>query len=953
MEKLFLIDAYALIFKFYYAFINRPMRNSNGLNTSAIYGFTKFINDIIKKEHPKYFGVAFDPKGGNFRHQMYSLYKANRSETPEDIVASIPYIKQILSAMKIPILEIKGYEADDVIGTVAKMAAKKNLQVFMVTPDKDYGQLIEDNICMYKPRKGGDSIEIVTKDIINKYYHIDNPIKVIDILALWGDASDNVPGVPGIGEKSAIKLISEFGSIDNIFSNIESIKGKQKENLIEYKDRLMLARELVTICLNVPVELNLDELTIESPDKDRLIDIYREMNFATLIHDIEISCGSKEALSIEQIMDSSPKKVQNTLFGDEMFDDNIITVVKEAAKPSKNIINAEPTMFFEENQTQIYSDINSISHNYILVDSQKELDMLITLIRLKTFFCFDTETTGLNPISDKLVGISVSLEKRKAYYIPIIQYPHFLESLKPIFYDKNIAKIGQNIKFDLLVLKNNGIEVNGRLFDTMILQYLINSDDGNGMDYMARKYLNYSPISIENLIGKGAKQITMDIVDIQTVKEYACEDADITLQLYEILWKEIEKNSLVELYENIEEPLIPVLVDMEYYGIMVDSDMLGEYAKELQNEIDNLEINIKKATNCNDININSPKQLGELLFDRLKIIDNPKKTKTKQYKTDEEYLLSLRGKHEVVDMILEYRGVKKLLSTYVLAIPELINPQTGRVHTTYNQALTRTGRLSSTNPNLQNIPIRDPRGEVIRKAFIAQNSDNTIVSADYSQVELRIMAHLSKDSAMIEAFNNNEDIHSATAAKIYNINIEQVTKEQRSRAKSANFGIIYGISPFGLAQNLNISRTEAKELIDNYFKSYPMVKEYMEEAVETAKKTEYAQTIFGRKRFLKDINSSNAIVRSFAQRNAINAPIQGSAADIIKIAMSRLHKSLKDNKLESKITLQVHDELVLEVKKTEEQRVKEIVKQSMEGAVKLSVKLLAEAKSGKSWFDAH
>lgn len=929
MKKLFLIDAFALIFRFHYAFISNPMRNSEGLNTSAIYGFTKFINEIINKEKPEYIGVAFDPRGGNFRHKICDQYKANRSETPEDIIASIPYIKEILTKMNIPIMEVLQFEADDVIGTIAKRVAKEGIDVYMVTPDKDYGQLIEDNIKMYKPSKGGaNNFEIITKDKICAKYSIDNPEKVIDILALWGDASDNVQGVPGIGEKSAIKLVSTYGDINGIYENIDKIKGKQQENLIQYKDRLMKAKELVTICLNVPIESPLEQLLYNEPKLCDLIDIYTQLNFHTFIKDLEIKCGK---YSQSPILPVSSPLTPPSLFAE--FD-------------------AEDANSFIPKTSDFYNNITNTQHIYTLIETQQDADLLADLIELKKEFCFDTETTGLNHILDSLVGISISLEKNKAYYIPYNENVDINKKLKPIFENPNISKIGQNIKFDILALKSVGIEVQGTLYDTMILQYIVNPDMSNGMNFMALNYFNYETIKIEELIGKGSTQKTIDQAPIEQVTDYACEDADITLQLKDVLWEKVKQIGLDSLYLNIEQPLIYVLADMEHNGVMIDRNILADYSVTLTKEANEIEQKIREYGGEN-ININSPKQLGELLFDKLKITDKPKRTKTKQYKTDEEYLLSLKDKHDVVGLILEYRTIKKLLSTYILSLIELINPKTGRVHTHYNQALTRTGRLSSSNPNLQNIPIRTPRGEVIRRAFVAQNSSRIIVAADYSQVELRIMAHLSQDPAMIEAFNNEQDIHNATAAKIYKREINEVSKIERSNAKSANFGIIYGISVFGLSSALEISRADAKILIDGYFDSYPKVKEYMDKSIEKARECGYAETIYHRRRYLEDINSSNMTTKNFAERNAINAPIQGSAADIMKLAMISLHQKIKKNNLNSIITLQVHDELVLEVEKNELEQIISLVKESMENATKLSVPLTVDVRYAENWLEAH
>lgn len=929
MKKLFLIDAFALIFRFHYAFINNPMRNSEGLNTSAIYGFTKFLNEILEKEKPEYIGVAFDPRGGNFRHKICDLYKANRKETPEEIIASIPYIKEILTKMNIPILEVFQFEADDVIGTMAKRFVKDGIDIYMVTPDKDYGQLIEDNIKMYKPSKGGaHNFEVITKEKICAKYSIDNPEKVIDILALWGDAADNVQGIPGIGEKSAIKLVSTYGDINGIYENIDKLKGKQQENLIEHKERLMKAKELVTIHLNVPIESSLEDLLYDQPKLCDLIDIYTQLNFYTFIKDLEVKCGKQPQTPVTHTI-SSPQPP--SLFAE--FD-------------------TEDADLFTQEHTNNYNNISNTQHTYTLIKTQQDADLLADLIEMKKEFCFDTETTGLNHILNSLVGISISLEKNKAYYIPYNKDIDINTKLKPIFENPNISKIGQNLKFDILVLKSVGIEVQGTLYDTMILQYIVNSDMGNGMNFMALNYFNYETVKIEELIGKGSTQKTIDQAPIEQVTDYACEDADITLQLKELLWEKVKQLGLDSLYLEIEQPLIYVLAEMENNGVMIDHNILADYSVSLTGEAIEMEQRIREYGG-EDININSPKQLGELLFDKLKITDKPKRTKTKQYKTDEEYLLSLKDKHEIIGLILEYRTIKKLLSTYVLSLIELINPKTGRVHTHYNQALTRTGRLSSSNPNLQNIPIRTPRGEVIRKAFVAQDSSKVIVAADYSQVELRVMAHLSQDPAMIEAFNNEQDIHSATAAKIYKKEISEVSKEERSNAKSANFGIIYGISVFGLSASLEISRADAKTLIDGYFDSYPKVKEYMDKSIEKARELGYAETIYHRRRYLEDINSSNMTTKNFAERNSINAPIQGSAADIMKLAMIRLHKSLKENNLKSIITLQVHDELVLEVEKDELEQVLLIVKESMQNAAELNVPLTVDVRYADNWLDAH
>lgn len=940
MEKLFLVDAYALIYRFYYAFIARPMRNANGLNTSAIYGFTKFLHEIIRDEKPHHLGVAFDPKGGNFRHKLYDQYKANRSATPEDIIASVPYIKSILNAMRIPILEVPGFEADDVIGTIAKRAARNGFNVFMVTPDKDYGQLVEDSIYIYKPKKGGFGVEVVGKKEIQQYYKIDDPVKVADILALWGDASDNVPGVPGIGEKSAIKLVSEFGTVEDILSDTTRLKGKQRENVEENRERLILAKELVTIDINVPIEYEPEKLVLECSNCDELIGIYTELDFHSFIHDLRAGADH---------VNNAPRKGHTTdEWGSEpnLFND-LPAQPTQPAQPSKM---AEQMSLFDVVEIEsTFGNIKNTNHSYTIVDSSN-IDMIVGLLQLQHIFCFDTETMSLDPLEGVPVGLSLSWQSGKAYYVPYDEV--IFSKLKPVFEDEKIAKIGQNIKFDILVLKGIGIDVKGTLWDTMVMHYLINSDDRHGMDYLSEKYLQYSPIPISDLIGKGAKQLSMKDIELSRVAEYAAEDADVTYRLYEVLKKELLAEGLEKLYLDVEEPLISVLAAMEYAGVKIDKERLDKYSAVLEGELTTIQVEIAKLTEEPNLNINSPKQLGELLFDKLKIVDKPKMTKTKQYKTDEDYLSSLRGKHAVIDLILEYRGLKKLHSTYVSALPKLINEHTGRIHTSYNQAVTTTGRLSSTNPNLQNIPIREARGREIRASFIAEPGAS-ILSADYSQVELRIMAQLSGDEAMCEAFREGLDIHTATAAKIYGVELSEVTADMRRNAKSANFGIIYGISAFGLAENLGISRGEAKELIDGYFASYPKVKEYMDSSISTARRNGYAETIYGRKRYLSDINSANKMTVAYAERNAINAPIQGSAADIMKLAMSSVYRALQKAGLRSRLIMQVHDEIVLEVIDGEQDMVKKIVIEEMEGAVSFSIPLTAECGIADNWLDAH
>lgn len=999
MEKLFLIDAYALIFRAYYAFIGRPMRNVEGLNTSAIFGFVKFLRDLIRREDPRLLGVAFDPKGGNFRHEIYPQYKANREATPEDIVQSVPYIKRILEALRIPVMEIPGYEADDVIGTLSMKAASAGYEVYMVTPDKDYGQLIRPTVRIYKQRKGSEGIEIIGCEQIREHYGIDDPTQVIDILALWGDAADNIPGVPGIGEKSAIKLVGQFGTVENLLAHTDQLKGKQRENIEASHDQILLAKRLATIDLNVPVAFDPQALTMESPDIEMLAALYRELGFRSFLNEIAPNpfqgmkgtprpniegvqpangAGSSGSKSLQAVQTDSTKGVSLSSGQPSMQGDLFSTVSSTELSAS----GRQPSVTGEQAQAVGSGNAPSVSasvspstavdgsdlfaqpalataqtvpHQYHVVTEPDDLKALAERLSAVDLFCFDTETTGFDVFGDRLVGISFAVEPHEAWYIPCdrTNVESVLETFRPVFENEAIAKVGQNIKFDMMMLRSAGVEVRGRLYDTMIIHYLLDPEARHNMDYLARTYLQYEPVPIEALIGKGAKQKTMDMVPIPTVAEYAAEDADVTLQLYRVLWPLLQQAGLVELYAKIEEPLIPVLADIEMTGVKIDTDALAAFGKQLVGELTALEEQIREMTGDPTLNVNSAKQLGEALFGRMKIDPKPKKTKTKQYRTDEEYLQMLTDRHPVVGLILEYRGLRKLLSTYVEALPQLVNPRTGRIHTSFNQAVTATGRLSSTNPNLQNIPIRDDRGREIRKAFIPSSPDRLLLSADYSQVELRLMAHLSGDQAMIEAFAHGEDIHTATAALLFKEAKEDVTREQRRKAKTANFGIIYGISAFGLAQRLNIPRTEAKEIIDGYFESYPGIKRYMDQVIEKAREQGYVETLFGRKRMLPDIRSANAVVRGLSERNAINAPIQGGAADIMKLAMIAVHDELTQRGLAAKIILQVHDELVLDVPETELDQVREIVVRCMENAAHLRVKLVAECGVGHNWLEAH
>ena len=958
MKKLFLVDAYALIFKYYYAFLGRPMRNRAGMNTSVVFGFVKFLRDIQKRERPDLLGVAFDPKGGSFRRDIFPEYKANRSETPEDILLSVPYVKRVLEAMCIPILEVEGYEADDVIGTLSQKGVEAGYDVYMVTPDKDYGQLVRDHCRIYKQRGAEGSIEIVGREAIREKYGIDDPQLVRDILALWGDASDNIPGVPGIGEKSACKLVQEWGTVENILDNVSKIKGKQGEKIAEWADNLRLAKRLTTICLDVPIPFREEDLTVCEPHIDELRGVFAELDFKAFMNDLA-NLAPPEALpegprqeaqtqlaEMARAKSAAAKKAalagQGNLFGDP-----VVPLPAAQEVPVAELQAEAEAMQFRTAQTT--------PHEYTLVESAAQLREVVAAVGRYPEFCFDTETTGFDIFNDRIVGLSLAVEPFKAWYVPFLEKdtPEYAEIVRPLFEDEKIAKIGQNIKFDLMVLRRLGITIRGRMYDTMILHYLLDPESRHNMNALAEKYLNYKPIEIETLIGKGSKQLTMDLVNVERVKEYAAEDADVTLQLKQALYPMIEQIGLQHLYFEIEEPMIAVLADIEMAGVRIDSEALAVYAVELNRKLAELEAAIRTEAGEPNLNINSARQLGEVLFGKMRIAEKPKMTKTKQFCTDEDYLQLFARKHRIVDLILEYRGVKKLLSTYVEALPQLVNRSTGRIHTSFNQAVTATGRLSSTNPNLQNIPVRDDMGRRIRKAFIPSDDDHLLLSADYSQVELRLMAHLSGDESLIAAFEHGEDIHAATAAKLFNKTLDEVTSEERRRAKTANFGIIYGISAFGLSQRLEIPRKEAKEIIDGYFASYPGVKKYMDNVVEKAKEEGFVSTIFGRRRYLNDIASHNAIARGLAERNAVNAPIQGSAADIMKIAMINVHRRFAAEGIRSRVILQVHDELVVDMLRSEQERVTAIVTECMESAAQLKVRLIADAGVGGNWLEAH
>ena len=954
MKRLFLIDAYALVFKYYYAFMGRPMRNRHGMNTSILFGFTKFLRDIQKREKPDLLGVALDPKGGSFRCQLFPEYKANRPETPEDIIASVPYLCRLLRAMRIPVFEIAGYEADDVIGTLAVKGEQAGYEVFMVTPDKDYGQLVGDHRHLYKQK--GDGVEILRKEDICEKYGISDPVLVRDILAIWGDASDNIPGVPGIGEKGACKLVGEWGEVENILANVQNIKGKQGGKIAAWGDNLLLSKRLTTICTEVPVEFNAADLEICEPDYEELRYLYQELDFTSLLRELPASASVAQSIvPAEQPAVAKPAErkakgmeCQGDLFAALMPEPAPAATVTPVAEPAEEL-TAEPA---EDNA---FATAQTTPHTYHLVRTLPELEALVARLSSVKEFCFDTETTGFDMFRDRIVGMSFAVEAHEAWYVDfsVENTPAFAEAVRPLFENEAITKVAQNIKFDMMVLSRLGIEVRGEKIDTMILHYLLDAESRHNMNFLAERYLHYTPIAIESLIGKGARQLTMDQVNIEAVKEYAAEDADITMQLKQLLWAEVEQQGLVELYRKVEEPMIDVLAAMELAGVKIDAGQLAEYGVELNAELQRLEDEIRREADEPMLNVNSARQLGEVLFGKMRITDKPKMTKTKQYSTDEEYLQSFAGKYPIVDNILTYRGVKKLLSTYVEALPQLINPVTGRIHTSYNQAVTATGRLSSTNPNLQNIPVRDDMGRRIREAFVPSDSEHVLLSADYSQVELRLMAHLSGDEQLVDAFKQGADIHSATAAKLYHKSIEEVTSDERRKAKTANFGIIYGISAFGLSQRLDIPRGEAKELIEGYFATYPQVKEYMDRAIAEAKERGYVVTAFGRRRYLHDITSRNAVARGVAERNAINAPIQGSAADIMKLAMIEIHRRFKAEGIESKMILQVHDEVVVDTLRSELDRVKQIVQESMESVASLRVPLISDAGIGSNWLEAH
>ena len=932
-KTLWLLDAYALIYRAHFAFSQNQMINSKGLNTSAIYGFTTTLFEVLSVNKPTHIAVVFDTSAPTARHIEFPEYKANREETPDDIRLAVPYIKRLIQGFNIPTIYSDGYEADDVIGTLAKKAEKKGYQTFMMTPDKDFGQLVSENIFMYKPARMGNRAEVWGIKEVCERFEVTDPLQVIDYLGMMGDAVDNIPGIPGVGDKTAKKFLKAYRSMEGLYENTADLKGKMKEKVEANKDQAFLSKKLATIIIDAPVDFDPNSLKKDPLDKKKLEELFAELEFRTL---------SKRILGEEVSIAPNP--------GGQM----------DLFSSSNNNSSKDPENKEEENSTpeiQEMKTIEMVPHNYQLIDTEDKVKELVQKLKKAKSICFDTETTGLNPLLAELVGIAFSIKKGEAYYIPIDasvdKAKKQVAQFKDIFEDSQKQLIAQNLKYDLAVLKKYDIELKGKFFDTMIAHYLLEPDMKHNMDVLAENYLGYRPVSIETLIGKkGKNQGNMRDVEPEKVAEYAGEDADITLQLKELFEKELEKSGVQSLFEEIEMPLISVLADMEAEGINLDTKALGVFSIELGREIESLEKRIIELAGT-QFNVDSPKQLGEILFDVLKIDEKAKKTKTGQYSTSEDTLSKIAEKHEIIPKVLDYRSLKKLKSTYVDSLPELVNPNTKHIHTSYMQTVAATGRLSSNNPNLQNIPIRTEKGREIRKAFIPRNESHLLLAADYSQIELRIIAALSNDESMIEAFKNGDDIHAATASKVFEVPLKEVDRDMRSKAKMVNFGIIYGISAFGLSQRLGIKRKEAKEIIDSYFEKYPSIKAYMDNSISFAKENGYVETIMKRRRYLKDINSKNAIMRGFAERNAINAPIQGSAADIIKIAMINIQKEFKSNNFKSKLLLQVHDELVFDAHKDELEKIKTIIKEKMEHAVELIVPLTVEMDSAENWLEAH
>lgn len=932
-NKLFLLDGMALIYRAHFALSKSPRFTTGGLNTSAVFGFANTLLEVLKKENPSHIAVVFDTEAPTDRHVEFTDYKAHREAMPEDLSSALPYVYKLIEGFNIPVITSDGYEADDIIGTLAKKAEKEGFQVYCMTPDKDFAQLVSENIFIYKPARMGNGAEILgVKEVLEKW-EIERVDQVIDILGLWGDAVDNIPGIPGIGEKTAKDLIKRYGSMENIIANSHELKGKQKENVENFAEQGLLSKRLATILLDAPVDFDAEEFKLIEPSKELLEPLFAELEFRTL--------GKRVFGEEFSIAEASQKaNAQMDLFGQML--------------PSKREALPDDS---DDESARIYLTINEVEHHYHLVNDENGYTQLANELSQLKSFCFDTETTSTDANDAELVGLSFAFKKSEAYYIPIPddkeKAKHILSFFKEILEDEKIEKVGQNIKYDILVLYWYGINVKGKLFDTMLAQYIVDADARNNMDIMANAYLNYSPISITTLIGaKGKNQGNMRDVEVEKVVDYAAEDADVTLQLKSVLDQLLDENEGRKLFEEIETPLVYVLADMERTGVKIDEPTLKIFSKDLETDIKNLEEKIYELSGVK-FNIASPKQLGEVLFDKLQLDPKAKKTKTGQYQTGEDILTALAHKSPIVQFILDFRSLQKLKSTYVDALPEMINAKTGRVHTSYNQAVASTGRLSSNNPNLQNIPIKTERGREVRKAFIPKDDEHLILSADYSQIELRIIAEISKEKNMLEAFKNGIDIHTATAAKVYGLHLDEVTSTHRRNAKAVNFGIIYGQSAFGLSQNLGIPRKEAQEIIENYFSQYPGIKKYMSETIEFARENGYVETIMKRRRYLRDINSANATVRGFAERNAINAPIQGSAADMIKCAMINIFNEINAKKLKSKMTMQVHDELVFEVHKSEVEEMKSLVRENMQNAVKLNVPILVEVGVGNNWLEAH
>ncbi|MEZ4874827.1 MAG: DNA polymerase I [Flavobacteriaceae bacterium] len=944
-KRLFLVDAYALIFRGYYAFIKNPRINSKGTDTSAILGFVNSLLDVIKRERPDHLAVCFDKGGSDLRNELFTEYKANRDETPEAIKIAVPYIEKILKAMNIPIMVKEGYEADDIIGTLAKKAEKQGYQTFMVTPDKDFAQLVSENIFMYRPNSFGGGYETWGIPEVKKKFEVEDPLQVIDLLGMMGDSADNIPGLPGVGEKTAKKFIKDYGSLEGLLANTHELKGKMKEKVEENAELGRLSKQLATILIDVPVTFDESAFEMCDPDIKGVTEIFEELEFRRLTENF-LKTFANEGSSVaasetENKATAAPVETKKSTAGAGQF-----------------------SLFGSDGETtqesEVFSSRNTykeVPHLYQTVQHGLGTKLFLQNLLNQKSVCFDTETTGLNPLTAELVGIAFSWEAGSGFYLPVPEgkekAQELMETLRPFFENEAIEKIGQNLKYDIKVLKKYGISVKGKLFDTMLAHYLINPDMRHNMDVLAETYLNYTPISIEELIGKkGKNQLSMREVPMEQQTEYAAEDADITLQLKEHFETELGEANTQKLFDEIEVPLLRVLADMELEGINLDKDFLKTLSVQLDNDIKTLENEIYEAAG-ETFNIASPKQLGDILFEKMKLIDKPKKTKTGQYSTAEDVLSYLAKDHKIIRDILDFRGLSKLKSTYVDALPEQVEPTTGRVHTDYMQTVAATGRLASNNPNLQNIPIRTARGREVRKAFVPRDKDYLLLSADYSQIELRIIAALSEEDTMIQAFKNGEDIHASTAAKVFNVPLQEVTREQRSNAKTVNFGIVYGVSAFGLSNQTDLNRTEAKELIDTYYKTYPKLRQYISDQVHFAREHGYVQTVLGRRRYLKDINSGNAVVRGAAERNAVNAPIQGSAADIIKIAMINIHQKLEEGNFKSKMLLQVHDELVFDAYKPELEQLKSLIKTEMEGAYQLSVPLEVDMGTGENWLEAH